>query len=231
MSEHQVGVLVFRATQIKTDNSVGIVGSDPYLAPEVYDDQKYDPQAVDVWSLAIIFCCMTLRRFPWKLPRLTDVSYKYFVAPPTPGTPSLEDLRRRQSGPATEKPSPSSSVPASAVTSASGNVQDGQEEARNDAVISASAVDRPKTPQGKEAQATPSVKGPWRLLRLLPRESRFIIGRMLDTDPAKRATLEEIHKDQWVSTRPFCIQGEDGAVIRAEGHSHVLEPGSSGGSK
>jgi serine/threonine protein kinase len=33
----------------------GIVGSDPYLAPEVYDERKYDPQPPDIWSLAIIF--------------------------------------------------------------------------------------------------------------------------------------------------------------------------------
>merc|ERR1712093_622081 len=39
----------------------GIVGSDPYLAPEVYDERKYAPQPADIWSLAIIFCCMSLR--------------------------------------------------------------------------------------------------------------------------------------------------------------------------
>lgn len=58
----------------------GIVGSDPYLAPEVYDLSKYDPQPTDIWSLAIIFCCMTLRRFPWKAPRISDNSYKLFVS-------------------------------------------------------------------------------------------------------------------------------------------------------
>lgn len=75
----------------------GIVGSDPYLAPEVYDESKYDPRAVDVWSLGIIYCCMALRRFPWKLPRSSDVSFRYFIADPTPGTPSIESLRRRPS--------------------------------------------------------------------------------------------------------------------------------------
>ncbi|KAK4976615.1 Nitrogen permease reactivator protein, partial [Elasticomyces elasticus] len=65
--------------------ATGIVGSDPYLAPEVYDNSRYDPQATDIWSLAIIFCCMTLRRFPWKAPRTSDNSFRLFVSPPDPG--------------------------------------------------------------------------------------------------------------------------------------------------
>ncbi|GME95672.1 unnamed protein product [Ambrosiozyma monospora] len=40
----------------------------------------YEPTAVDIWSLAIIFCCMVLRRFPWKLPKVSDPSYKAFTS-------------------------------------------------------------------------------------------------------------------------------------------------------
>lgn len=59
----------------------GVVGSDPYLAPEVLHSQQYDPRKTDVWSIAIIFMCMVLRRFPWKIPDpKVDVSYKSFVA-------------------------------------------------------------------------------------------------------------------------------------------------------
>lgn len=80
--------------------ATGIVGSDPYLAPEVLSQQTYDPRLTDVWSCAIIFLCMILRRFPWKLPDMkSDPSYRLFVtshpelcaAPDTtssPGTPS-----------------------------------------------------------------------------------------------------------------------------------------------
>jgi len=64
--------------------ATGVVGSDPYLAPEVYDLPRYDPRAADIWSIAIIFCCMSLRRFPWKAPRLTDNSYRLFVSAPDP---------------------------------------------------------------------------------------------------------------------------------------------------
>ncbi|CED82557.1 pkinase-domain-containing protein [Phaffia rhodozyma] len=58
----------------------GVVGSDPYLAPEVLSGQEYDPRKTDVWSLGVMFLCMILRRFPWKLPDAkTDASYKLYV--------------------------------------------------------------------------------------------------------------------------------------------------------
>ena len=31
-------------------------------------ESGYDPRKTDVWSVAIIFMCMILRRFPWKIP-------------------------------------------------------------------------------------------------------------------------------------------------------------------
>ena len=60
--------------------ATGVVGSDPYLAPEVLNSQPYDPRKTDVWSIAIIFMCMILRRFPWKIPDpKTDPTFKAFV--------------------------------------------------------------------------------------------------------------------------------------------------------
>ncbi|SCV02555.1 LAME_0H02718g1_1 [Lachancea meyersii CBS 8951] len=60
----------------------GIVGSDPYLAPEVMTSTKrYDPQCVDVWSIGIIYCCMMLKRFPWKTPKDTDENFRLFCLP------------------------------------------------------------------------------------------------------------------------------------------------------
>lgn len=76
-------------------------------------------------------------------------------------------------------------------------------------------------------ESTPSdqIYGPWRLLRLLPKESRQIVGRMLDTNPANRVSLSEVVNTSWVQNTPTCQQVEGGQVIRAEGHDHVLEPG------
>ncbi|KAJ7046690.1 Pkinase-domain-containing protein [Mycena alexandri] len=60
--------------------ATGIVGSDPYLAPEVLSGEPYDPRKTDVWSVGIMFMCMVLRRFPWTIPNpKTDPSFKAFV--------------------------------------------------------------------------------------------------------------------------------------------------------
>lgn len=184
---------------------VGIVGSDPYLAPEVYDERKYDPQPADIWSLAIIFCCMSLRRFPWKMPRMTDNSFKLFASPPTPGT----DMKRLSDAPVPSKSTNDLDTPA----------RDYVVSPSNSSTVSAS------NSSTKDVEKKPEViRGPWRLLRLLPRESRHIIGRMLELDPKIRATMAEVLEDPWVSGTSICRQEVGGKVIRAEGHTHTLEP-------
>ncbi|WVQ86027.1 hypothetical protein IAT38_008195 [Cryptococcus sp. DSM 104549] len=84
----------------------GVVGSDPYLAPEVLSKEHYDPRLTDVWSVAIIFMCMILRRFPWKIPDYkTDMSYRLYVnthpelctKPPVP-TPAPSLVNGRDGG-------------------------------------------------------------------------------------------------------------------------------------
>lgn len=71
---------VFQYPGKATVKASGIVGSDPYLAPEVLTSDAYDPRKTDVWSVAMIFLCMVLRRFPWKLPDpKSDASFRAFV--------------------------------------------------------------------------------------------------------------------------------------------------------
>jgi serine/threonine protein kinase len=145
------------------------------------------------------------------MPRLSDNSYKLFASPPSPGT----DVRR------------SSEV-------ASKSTNDLNTPSR-DAIPDDESV--PTTPKSEAPSHSNGasigdkkpevIKGPWRLLRLLPRESRHIIGRMLEIDPKKRATMDEILADPWISGTVICRQEENGKVIRAPGHTHTLEPPSS----
>ncbi|KAI6710621.1 hypothetical protein PZA11_003647 [Diplocarpon coronariae] len=184
----------------------GIVGSDPYLAPEVYDERRYDPQPTDIWSLAIIFCCMSLRRFPWKMPRMTDNSFKLFASPPTPGT----EMRRNSD----------TSLPSLSTVDLDAPARD-----TDPAPVPVVKVkSNLKVAPGSEDKKPEVVKGPWRLLRLLPRESRFIMSLMLQIDPKKRATMDDVLADEWVSGTPICRQEEGGEVFRGPGHVHTLEP-------
>ncbi|KAF7793187.1 hypothetical protein EIP86_004296 [Pleurotus ostreatoroseus] len=71
---------VFHYPGKKTTKATGVVGSDPYLAPEILQNEEYDPRKTDVWSVAIIFLCMILRRFPWTIPDpKVDPSFRAFV--------------------------------------------------------------------------------------------------------------------------------------------------------
>jgi serine/threonine protein kinase len=156
----------------------GVVGSDPYLAPEVLTDAKYDPCPTDVWSVAIIFCCMTLRRFPWKAPRLSDNSFKLFASEPNSNNEQQKQLTTN-------------------TTNNNTNTQ-------------------PQTQQ---------IKGPWRLLRLLPHASRHIIGRMLQTDARQRATLEEVAGDDWVQSLQMCtLDPTTSELIKSTDHEHTFVP-------
>ncbi|KAI5362767.1 Putative serine/threonine-protein kinase, active [Septoria linicola] len=204
--------------------ATGVVGSDPYLAPEVYDAQRYDPRPADIWSIAIIFCCMTLRRFPWKAPRLSDNSYRLFVSPPDPDQDKLLDQHRRS---VTQK---SATAPPSRNPSGAGVEDNGQSEHKHH-----HHHHREQTTDSAPASRTsttseqPTIKGPVRLLRLLPRESRHIVGRMLELDPAKRATMEEILADPWVQNALVCRQEENGVIEKAPNHTHALQPSNASG--
>ncbi|KAK5092898.1 Nitrogen permease reactivator protein [Exophiala xenobiotica] len=72
----------------------GIVGFGPYMAPEIYVQEKYDPRAADVWSLAIVYACNMLGRFSWVNPRPSDASFKLFTSPPAPHTPGTDAVPR-----------------------------------------------------------------------------------------------------------------------------------------
>ncbi|KAI5807253.1 kinase-like domain-containing protein [Peziza echinospora] len=194
----------------------GIVGSDPYLAPEVCNEIKYDPQPADVWSLAIIFCCMSLRRFPWKAPRMSDKSFKLFCARPDDATSSASNTPPVVKSQRTSKSdSPTGAgTPTGTVTSSP---------AVNPAVPQP-APQPSYTPEGlPPAHRETELKGPFRLLRLLPRESRSIIGRMLELDPKKRATIDDVWRDPWIASSQMCRQELDGKIHKSTNHTHTLE--------
>lgn len=184
----------------------------------MYDSQKYDPRPADIWSIAIMFCCMTLRRFPWKAPRVSDNSYRLFVATPDPDQDRLLDQHRKsviaKSAPASRNPSREESG-------------DSESRRHHHQHKDSNSQSTATTVSGNDS-VQPTIKGPVRLLRLLPRETRNIIGRMLELDPKKRATMDEVLADQWVQNSLVCRQEENGIIIRAPNHTHTLQPSNAG---
>jgi serine/threonine protein kinase len=161
---------------------------------------------------------MTLRRFPWKAPRISDNSYRLFVSPPDPEQERQLEANRRSMTPHTHRDDSkrgTQSEPAS--RNPTGPNEDKQQTPGTE----------PASRQSTNSEQG-TIKGPMRLLRLLPRETRHIIGRMLELDPRKRATMDEVLADPWVQNALVCRQEDAGTVFRAPGHSHALQPGGGG---
>lgn len=191
--------------------SQGIVGSDPYLAPEVCVFNKYDPRPVDVWSAAIIYCCMMLKKFPWKVPKLSDNSFKLFA---TRGEylPISEILKRTPD-----------------------TVLDNIEEGRAASPKPVAPVESPSKasldPAGDaEGKAhTSSEVGAGRLLLALPEDCRPLIGRMVELAPACRISIDECFNDDWLKLVNMCTVedrfDQDGTqnyvVARCDDHEHT----------
>ncbi|ORX58162.1 Pkinase-domain-containing protein [Hesseltinella vesiculosa] len=123
--------IVFRSPFGNDTDSLsrGVFGSDPYIAPEQHTQPAYDPRLSDVWSCAIIYICMMIRRFPWRHSRTCDPSFQHFASQP--------------------------------LTS-------------------------------------------FRLLKLLPRQSRPIIASMLEIQPKRRSSLDLVLSDPWVTSIDLC---------------------------
>jgi serine/threonine protein kinase len=182
------------------------------MAPEVYDKGLYDAQRCDIWSLAIIFCCMSLKRFPWKLPIKTqDKSFRLFAAEPSSGHDPRKIL------------GPSRLEPDLDVSSKAEGSDEKQTSVSEESKPHAELAERSQSQSQLAPDRREVVLGPWRILRLLPRESRYVIWRMLEINPARRAHMEEILADPWVANTVICQQIDDGkGVLPAADHTHTL---------
>ncbi|KAJ1928325.1 serine/threonine protein kinase [Tieghemiomyces parasiticus] len=57
----------------------GVCGSDPYIAPEVFHSDEYDPRKADVWALAVILLSMMSNHFPWEVARSSDPNFRMYL--------------------------------------------------------------------------------------------------------------------------------------------------------
>lgn len=124
----------------------GIVGSEPYMAPEQFGLKSYDPRAVDIWSCGIIFLAMFYNELPWKSAILSNRKYKMWAE-----------------------------------------------------------------------------KGISEIINDLPNGPRQLITRMLEPDPNKRITMEEIYKDKWFKHINCCLDYEIDDV-NSNGDNRYLSP-------
>lgn len=209
--------------------ATGIVGSDPYLAPEVCVFNTYDPRPVDVWSTAIIYCCMVLKKFPWKIPKLSDSSFKAFACR-EPGVTFGELLKRVPEPPSYDADLNDSSATIPVIKAEvieAHEVSDRIQNADGSADKSAAAHQTGGSPEDG-AKHTSNLIGEERLLNALNSEVRPLISKMVRLAPACRITVDECFEDPWLESVQMCAMvdenGEascDGKLIPANDHEHT----------
>lgn len=76
--------------------SGGICGSSPYIAPEEYTADEFDPRKVDIWSCGVIYMAMRTGRQLWKLANLDDEFYATYLEKrkDAKGYEPIENLKR-----------------------------------------------------------------------------------------------------------------------------------------
>lgn len=57
----------------------GLVGSEPYIAPEQFNEDAYDARAVDIWSCAIIYMTMRKSGHLWHIAKREDDDYDKYI--------------------------------------------------------------------------------------------------------------------------------------------------------
>ncbi|KNB07285.1 HAL protein kinase [Fusarium oxysporum f. sp. lycopersici 4287] len=175
----------------------GIVGSDPYLAPELQQLLQGTASNNCVASPITRKTREDLREQPFRPSYMKDDSTNDLTTTPARDFLAEDETKKHthheQKEEATSKEASSTTDSKDSKTQSSGDKKE-------------------------------VIRGPWRILRLLPRESRHIISRMLDLNPKTRARMDEILQEPWVADTVICQQFDHGEVVPADNHTHILEP-------
>ncbi|KAH3669522.1 hypothetical protein WICMUC_004944 [Wickerhamomyces mucosus] len=59
--------------------SEGICGSSPYIAPEEYTSEEFDPRSVDIWACGVIYMAMRTGRHLWRVANSDDEFYRKYL--------------------------------------------------------------------------------------------------------------------------------------------------------
>lgn len=97
---------VFRMCWEKsTHYSKGLCGSEPYIAPEQFEQKEYDARLVDIWAAAVVFYCMQCSELPWRVAKMSDPAFQEFVHSylGTPVPSPLPNLTPRECRPLLKK--------------------------------------------------------------------------------------------------------------------------------
>lgn len=71
-------IIDFVDSRTGPDMAVGLVGTEPYIAPEVFTHLKYAGDKCDIWSMGIILYYFSTTKLPWKLAKPENPEFQQF---------------------------------------------------------------------------------------------------------------------------------------------------------
>ncbi|RCH84754.1 hypothetical protein CU097_005418 [Rhizopus azygosporus] len=158
----------------------GLVGSEPYIAPEEFTQSIYDARAVDVWSCGIIYLALRKATHPWQLAKSgEDEAYDKYLKFRQLLDEERENARKE-----------------SAIRKQNMSEEEKEQERlrREQDLLKAKETIRRKA---KEAKID--------TLEGLDIQAKKIIYRMLDPQPKKRITAIDVLNSDWCE-KIYCCQ-------------------------
>ncbi|KAI9482645.1 MAG: kinase-like domain-containing protein [Benjaminiella poitrasii] len=61
------------------EGTIGMRGTKPYMAPEVFGRDRYDLKSADMWSVGVLYFSMRLDGFPFGAAEMTDYNYRLYL--------------------------------------------------------------------------------------------------------------------------------------------------------
>lgn len=184
-------------------NSHGLVGSEPYIAPEEFHQDEYDARLVDVWSCGIIYVAMRTGSHLWNVAKQGEdeaydryLKFRRLVEDERENARKERSLRRQQLQQQQQQQKLPSDISSQTGTSGGGN---------SSYDVSLSQMEREMSIlKAKQVIKQKAKEGGYDVLGTLDFASKKLIYRLLDPSPAKRILTTEIFKNEWFANIKTC---------------------------
>ncbi|CAO3583039.1 unnamed protein product [Absidia cylindrospora] len=172
--------------------SHGLVGSEPYIAPEEFIHDEYDARKADIWSCGIIYVAMRTGTHLWNIAKQGEdenydryLKFRRLVDEERENAKKERCLRRQQQQQHVD--SPAQTVDGSLCDTSSLQIE------RELSVLKA-----------KETIKKKAKEGGYDVLEALDFASKKLVYRLLDPSGDKRILTPEIYKNEWFANIKTC---------------------------
>jgi serine/threonine protein kinase len=175
------------------------------MAPEMIYRKPYNPRSTDVWSLAIVYCCMVLGRFPWQEALLQDQNFAQFA---DWSASSLQAQTKRHNN--NVEAQLFHNMAAKLSTEDQGEHTNRLSEKTSICIV----VEVRPSQDIDNASNMPS----WKPSQQFSEESWNVVRGMLHLDGQKRASMQQIEQSDWVRKSRVCSRLREDEMCT---HTHV----------